>query len=330
MNCPSSPKISGPDSPKSSMRTKPRPAPYPAHLVPRPSVRRPHCLAREHLFLWKPASARQAVDATSHAINLTDGDLEKILSVMSRAWAEGTLEMYASGLLAWHVFCDSKFIPEEQRAPASPVLVAAFLASMASLFSNKTLHNYVYGIRAWHILHGATWAMNEDEIKTMLMAAEKLTPATSKWKKRNPFTPALITTIRQHLALDSPLDAAVFACLTTCFYATAHLGEFTVRRLDAFDPARHVTPANLSASHSREGDAVTILHIPVTKTSAQGEDMYWASQHGLTDPVAALEHHMQVNNLPLNGHLFAYRHSKGHQPLTKTKFLERISLATRV
>jgi len=100
MNCPSLPKISGSDSPKSSMRTKPRPAPYPAHLVPHPSVQCPHCLARERLFLWKPASAQQAVDATGHAINLTDGDLEKILSVMSRAWAEETLEMYASGLLA--------------------------------------------------------------------------------------------------------------------------------------------------------------------------------------------------------------------------------------
>ena len=311
------------------MRAKPRPAPYPTHLVPRTSLRRPHCLARERLFRWKPASARQAVDAAGQAINLSDSDLKNILSVMSRAWAKGTLETYALGLLAWHVFCDSKFISEEKCAPASPVLVAAFLASMAGLFSNKTLHNYVYGVRAWHTLHGLMWAMNEDEIKTMLMAAEKLTPASSKRKKRNPFTPDFMTTIRQHLALDSPLDAAVFACLTTCFYAAARLGEFTVRRLDAFDPALHITPANLSDSRSREGDVVTVLHIPVTKTSTQGEDVYWAMQHGPTDPVAALEHHMHLNNPPPNGHLFAYKHAKGYRPLTKTKFLERIGLATR-
>ena len=45
--------------------------------------------------------------------------------------------------------------------------------------------------------------------------------------------------------LDVPLDAAVFACLTTCFYAAGRVGEFTVTRLDGFDPAKHVTPANL-------------------------------------------------------------------------------------
>jgi hypothetical protein len=248
---------------------------------------------------------------------------------MSSAWAEGTLETYASGLLAWHVYCDARHISEEQRAPASPVLVTSFLASFAGIFSDKTLHNYVYGVRAWHILHGSTWAMNDDELKTILKAAEKLTPASSKKKKRLPFTPDFISAIRRNLLLSSPLDAAVFACLTTCFYAAARLGEFTIRRLDAFDPALHITPANLSVACSRGGDRVTVLHIPRTKSNPQGEDVFWAWQHGDTDPVAALENHKQVNHPPDDGHLFAYRHSKGYRPLTKTKFLERIGLATR-
>jgi len=248
---------------------------------------------------------------------------------MSCAWTEGTLETYASGLLSWHVFCDSKHIPEVQRAPASSVLITSFLATLAGLFSNKTLHNYVHGVRAWHILHGTPWAINEEELKTMLKATEKLTPGSSKRKKRHPFTPDFIIAIKHNLALDTPLDAAVFACLTTCFYAAARLGEFTVRRLDAFDPALHVTPANLSNTCNREGDEVTVLHLPRTKVNAQGEDVYWARQQGETDPVMALEHHRQINSPLDNGHLFAYRHNKGYRPLTKTKFLERVSMATR-
>jgi len=88
-------------SKSSSLRSDPTPAPYPSHLTPNPSARRPHCLARERLFLWKPVSARQATDATGRSINLSDMDLQRILSVMSHAWAEGTLETYALGLLAW-------------------------------------------------------------------------------------------------------------------------------------------------------------------------------------------------------------------------------------
>jgi len=156
---------------------------------------------------------------------------------MSHAWTEETLETYASGLLSWHVYCDAKNILEMQR-------ITSFLASMAGLFSNKTLHNYVHGICAWHILHGSPWAMNDDELKTILKATEKLTPATSRRKKRRPYTPEFITAIKHQLNLDSSLDAAVFACLTTCFYAVGRLGEFTVRRLDSFNATLHASPAH--------------------------------------------------------------------------------------
>jgi hypothetical protein len=37
-----------------------------------------------------------------------------------------------------------------------------------------------------------------------------------------------MTAIRPQLSLDQPFDAAVWACLTTCFYAAAQVGKFTV------------------------------------------------------------------------------------------------------
>jgi hypothetical protein len=58
---------------------------------------------------------------------------------------------------------------------------------------------------------------------TMLRAADKLTPNVAKKKRRQPYTADFIVAVRQQLDLEVPLDAAVFACLTTCFYASARL-----------------------------------------------------------------------------------------------------------
>ena len=41
------------------------------------------------------------------------------------------------------------------------------------------------------------------------------------------------------------------------------------------------------------------------------------------DPDAALAHHLEVNNPPQEGHLFAYCHKNGHRPLTKSIVLNK-------
>ena len=114
---------------------------------------------------------------------------------------------------------------------------------------------------------------------TILRVADKLTPPlpTSKKKQQCLYTPDFISALYRHLVLTDPLDAAVYACLTTCFYASACLGEFTVRRLDGFDSSKSITRRNLSHNQDCGGNKVTILHIPRTKMSQiEGEDVFWA------------------------------------------------------
>ena len=135
--------------------------------------------------------------------------------------------------------------------------------------------------------------------------------------------------IRRHLDLSTPLGASVFACLATCFFATGRVGEFTVQRLDGFNPNTHVSRARISFDQNREGQKVTVLHVPHTKVSQQGKDVCWARQDGPMDPDAALAHHLEVNNPPQEGHLFAYRHKNGHRPLTKSRFLAELAKAAR-
>ena len=194
------------------------PPPYPQNLTPIPSLLRPHCLAKNRLREWTPIPlASASPDLTA----LSVVERERVKDTMLHAWEEDTRVSYGAGLLIWHCFCDSRSVPEAARAPASQALLSAFVAYMAAAYSGKTIAGYLSGVRAWHLLHSLPWVLDKKEMDTMLQAADKLTPSTSKRKKHCPYTPNFISAVQQHLDLDKPLDAAVFACLTTCFYASA-------------------------------------------------------------------------------------------------------------
>ena len=98
-------------------------------------------------------------------------------------------------------------------------------------------------------------------------------------------------------------------------------------RIAGFNPKAHVSRAQLSYDQDREGQQVTVLCLPHTKVSPQGEDVCWAKQDRPMDPDTALAHHLEVNNLPQDGHLFAYCHKNGYRPLTRTKFLAELARA---
>lgn len=170
--------------------------------------------------------------------------------------------------------------------------------------------------------------MEEREVNALLKAAKSLAPPGSKKAKREPFTPTQIIAICNHLDLDSPLDSAVFACLTTCFYSCARLGEFTIPTLSSFETSRHISPSLVFEAVDRWNNRVKKFKLPFTKTSQAGEDVFWSTQAGLSDPRAAFENHLRVNEPPHLGPLFAYRHGLGHRPLTKGEFLSRLTSAS--
>lgn len=163
----------------------------------------------------------------------------------------------------------------------------------------------------------------------MLKAAAALAPPRCKKSPREPYTTEIISTIRDNLNLKSPLHAAVFACLTTAFYATARTSELTIPNLKAFNPAAHIKPTDVRTVRDRPGNEVTNFHLPRSKSAPLGEDIHWAKQIGPSDPLAAFNNHFSINSPPQNGPLFAYRHGKGHKPLTKTKFLDTLSLTLK-
>ncbi|KDQ55579.1 hypothetical protein JAAARDRAFT_85458, partial [Jaapia argillacea MUCL 33604] len=267
---------------------------------------RPHCLAQDRLRLWIPFASRVAEDMFG-PLNISDEDLDRVLAVINVSWASGTWETYGSGLLIFHVFCDLREISEAQRYPASSVLMLTFISSCAGSYSGKTLTNYFFAICAWHTLHGQPWNMNAAEMKAVLDGASILAPPTSKRPKREPFTPKLIASIRTQLDLSNPLDAAVYACLTTTFWSAARVGEFTLPNLKAFNPRLHVKRSDVREGEDRHGLQVTVFALPFTKCSASGEEVYWARQDETFNPGAALENHFRINNPPPNDPLFSWK-----------------------
>ncbi|TFK17247.1 hypothetical protein FA15DRAFT_683580 [Coprinopsis marcescibilis] len=152
-------------------------------------------------------------------------------------------------------------------------------------------------------------------------------------KKRDPWTVEHITKLKQHLNLTDPLHVAAFACLTTAFYGCARLGEFTTRTLKAFNPTLHVKPLDVRKEVDQGQQHSMVFHLPRTKALPAGEDVSWAKQYGETDPDAAFQAHLDANQPPQMGPLFAYTMNRAktcHKPLTKAKFLEVMhSAATR-
>ncbi|KIK78724.1 hypothetical protein PAXRUDRAFT_163214, partial [Paxillus rubicundulus Ve08.2h10] len=288
----------------------------------------PACAARDCLKMWKPTlHPNHSLHAFPTIIQ--ESNLSRIKDVITHTWAESTKESYGSGLLVFHVFCDTKSIPDSDHAPTSSELISFFISSLAGQYSGGTVTNYLQGVRTWHIMHRLRWSHNDTEIKALLKAAITLAPTSSKRKPREPYTVDILGLMHDNLNLADPADVAILACLTTTFWCTAWVGEFTVPCLDAFDPSLHVKPSNVTHEKDHQGVMVTNFHLPRMKSALLGEDVSWAQQHSPLDPQVALQNHFNVNNPPTDGHLFAYKHKGGHRPLTKSKFTTSLSSAAK-
>lgn len=263
--------------------------------------------------------------------NISNDDIIMIQEVLTNAWAESTRTTYGSGLFNYHVFCDSRSIPEHERAPASPLLIETFISNLAGLYAASTITNYLSGIRAWHILHKVEWKMDKQTLDTLVRAASTMAPPSSSRKKRPPLTISTIETIHPFFNLEKPLDAAVYACLTTTFWCTARLGEFVVPRIKDFDAKKAICRENIETVTDGQGLAQTVFHLPWTKTAPTGEDVYWARQEGLSDPESALKNHFRVNkDPPQHSPLFAYKYNKppgSWRALSKKHFIGRLNKA---
>jgi hypothetical protein len=285
------------------------PRPYPSSLTPLPSTLRPHCRAKDRLYFWLPANSshRKFSDTSGSQISIPESHLDRVLDVISALWTEKTKETYGASLLVFHVYCDLHNILDVQRAPSSQFLITAFVASCAGAYSGLAITNYVCGLKAWYLLHGIPWLINADKICAIMEGAFRLAPPSSTRQKRAPFERNTLLCFLTYLDLSHPRDIAIFACLVITFYTVSRLGEFTVPSLNKFhsSPNTFIQRRNVSPVRDHNGLPILSFHIPTMKCSTTGETTQCATLDYLTDPVAWLQNHFDINNPGENDHLFA-------------------------
>ena len=286
--------------------------PYPMNLTSSPSILRPHCAAKDRLRKWLPHPESLTLLGLPATLELQ----ERVKAVTLQGWAESTHATYGAGLLVFHIFCDSRGILEKDHTPANAALVPSFVSALAGSLSGKAIHNYVYGVRAWHTTYGLLWVLHEDQIATMLKGAARLAPPAIKQDKRKPVTIQMMSLIKDKIDQASPFDTAFFASRTTTFYMAARVSEFTLPRLNAFNPAEHITVGDVRNDIDRNGLHTKVFALPCTKSSPAGEEVHWAKQDGPMDPSRAFDKHLEINNPPISSPLFAYKTTKGYRPLT--------------
>ncbi|KAF6749410.1 hypothetical protein DFP72DRAFT_818908 [Ephemerocybe angulata] len=288
------------------------------------SVLRPACPCEERFWRWTPARRESEAAPSMDTVKL-----------LCSGYATSTLSTYSSGVAALHTFCDMRVprVPELERAPLSESLLLEFIAACAGQYSGSTVANYVFGIEAWHNVHRVPWRIPKAVVSLALRAANNLAPPPNA--PRPPVTIETMSAVLAHLDLSLPLDAAVWACMTTTYWSISRLGEFVLKSAAAVKEGHHVKRCDMDLDRCEDRNATTPLYvttffIPSTKSSKiKGETTQWAAQRGPCDPRAAMLNHLQINEPARDAHLFTYRNPKTRKlvPLTRAAFLTRVNTA---
>ncbi|KAF7302511.1 hypothetical protein HMN09_00885500 [Mycena chlorophos] len=249
--------------------------------------------------------------------------VDKIVEALFSAFAPGTHDTYASGLLRYHQFCDRLKIDEGARVPASMELLTAFAAEHIGEVGGGTVKSWLSAVHAWHDVAGAPWHGETRLLELVRKSANKQGAKHSK-PPRPPATIEHMLALTKSLARGNSEDRAVLACALTTFWGCRRLGETTIPKGDGFDPKFHVAR---SVYLARTNDGFS-FHIPWTKsTGEKGGTVVLAERDDDLCPVKALERHLASTTVVPRGELplFAFRDERDGQwrPLTKSYFLHR-------
>ncbi|KAJ4486747.1 hypothetical protein C8J55DRAFT_558781 [Lentinula edodes] len=172
----------------------------------RPSELRKHSLTTKRIHTWTSpwAIARQQHLSKS----LLQAVIDDAHNAMQKSLAPNTLSSYAAGPLRFNQYCDSMDIPEEERMPAHPMLIAGFVGHNMGKVSGSCIKNWLSGLRAWFEYSGARWPSDSPEIKMARKAAKKEGTA-HKCPTRHPITLAHLLALFRALNSSNPFHSAI-------------------------------------------------------------------------------------------------------------------------
>ncbi|KAJ3978537.1 hypothetical protein F5890DRAFT_1595856, partial [Lentinula detonsa] len=116
---------------------------------------RPNVRAVDRLHAWTtPYSQTKRIMDSTH---LNPIIYESAELLWSKGIVDASKSNYAAGLLRFSQFCDRMGVSEQDRMPASEVLISGFMGSYSGKCAGSTMRAWLSGLRQWHILHGAPW-----------------------------------------------------------------------------------------------------------------------------------------------------------------------------
>jgi hypothetical protein len=307
----------------------------------RPSPLRPECTAEERILIWKGVN-QPPLDTIDHPL---------LKELRFKACAESLKDRgsYGAGLRKFHLFCDIFDVPEQDRLPASVILLHSFAlwaatdadittATVAFAINpvpsepvaTETVKKYLTAVRAWHIIQGWPPPYSDTDlvqIKFSLRGLARMSTMNRRRPLRPPMTIPLLHLIRSNLDVDSSFDASVWATCTCCFFGLMRLGEATSRVRASFDPNTHATRAAVSVSQDAAGIYYARIDLPAAKTAAPGQvqSVFLAHQEQCS-PVAALLNMFHVTPAELTDPLFSWKDIHNTiRPLTRSAVLKRLN-----
>ncbi|KAJ8518023.1 hypothetical protein ONZ45_g4856 [Pleurotus djamor] len=264
--------------------------------------------------------------------NLSDRATRKLNEVVLASWSDQTKSNYGAGILRFNQFCEKERIPEQDRMPASPTLLAAFAADAAGSVSRSAILSWFSGLKAWHTMNGATWYGDDLFVSQAKQGASKMAPSLSRRPTRPPVTLEHIISLSHSLDQSSSFDSAVWVVALCAFWGCCRLGELTVKSSNSFNPTYHVSRSTSVSYHqsipsSSSNSTIPSLHlsIPWTKTTKESGALLLITGRPSLCPCDAMRNHLSVNvGIPPDSHLFSYRSPSGSWcAMSKTAFLER-------
>jgi hypothetical protein len=187
--------------------------------------------------------------------------------------------------------------------------------------SENTVTSWLNGLEMWHSFNGAPWHGGRI-LKRTKRGIAKLTPLSSRRPPREPVSYQHMLTLRHNLDLSNTRDAAIWATACTAWCGICRLGEL-LPSTNSLDTSRHVT-RNCTIRRGTASNYHNFISffVPRTKTSITGDWITLTASNDTLDPVAALEHHLFINNAcPPSSSLFAYDSIHGYSTLTKPDFI---------
>ena len=199
------------------------------------------------------------------------------------------------------------------------------MSSCTGSYAGSALPNYIARPRAWYILHDPPWPFNKEQLKSTFTGTAKVAPTSSRKLKQETLTIDILKCILGKLDHSKPLDAAIAGCITTSFYSVSWTTEFTQKTLNSFNPASHIKPSDITLKTNHNSLNIMVFTLPKTKCSNEPKDTYWSNQESISDPEKNFQNSLTINTPPPDGPLFAFKHAKGHKPLTRKVFLDSLN-----